>query len=834
MDIEKKLLILLQSDVKQALPILKAVAEAQGQSFDAVKHLLPAVEKILVEQSKGNEEIAKDIKDILLKVTDAAEISGKKKEVLQSAIFVENLLGMFKGEDGYTPHKEVDYFTPLEQAQFKEEVKPKRGIDYFTDEDIKIIAERARPMYGVDYFTSTDEERFKKSVTPHKGTDYYTASDIEEFLKRATPKKGIDYFDGEKGKDGEPGTAITGGQIVEKINDITDTDDKFKIDWKHIKNGPKNTGVNYYSGGAQYFTSLADVPHDFTGQAGKVLQVNAGGTGLEFVTYVGGSVDLASEVTGVLPYANGGTGVSTAFTQGSVIFAGASGFSEDNPNLFFDDTNNRLGIGTASPLTKLNVVETTTSSLRGILSSQFNTGTDGAMIGMRKARGTEGTSTTIVTGDSLGVINAWGYDGTNFLNMAGIEFGTSGTIAAGRVPTEIRFYTATDNAPSVKTLRMTLTASGNLSHVGTAMITSGEVQAGSAFAFKWSSRSKIVSPSDGVITLWNQAETDFGRLQFGGTTSSFPSISRNGAGLQFLLADGSANTTLLVGAITSTSSITAGTNNGFGISAKGSISAPSDGNFLIADNAGSSFGRLMLGGTTSSFPAIKRNTAIVEFRLADDSGDASIRTSTVFVNGNVQVAVGQYVLWAGQTYMKSQSSGVLTFFDAGLTGFDRLQFGGTTSSFPSIQRSGTGLIARLADNSANAPLTASIITASSDILLASAGPRIVNTGSGNLRIFGHTSGAGIVTLNESGGGFVGIGTTAPASTLHVKIADALALPVVTFEQLDVSEEMIEFITTIGAGNAIEAVGAKTLTTTHFIKVTLPGALTRYFPVGTIA
>jgi len=53
-------------------------------------------------------------------------------------------------------------------------------------------------------------------------------------------------------------------------------------------------------------------------------------------------------------------------------------------------------------------------------------------------------------------------------------------------------------------------------------------------------------------------------------------------------------------------------------------------------------------------------------------------------------------------------------------------------------------------------------------------------------------------------------------------------------QADLSEEMIEFSTTIGVGNAIEAVGAKTLTTTHFIKVTLPGGLTRYLPVGTIA
>lgn len=43
-------------------------------------------------------------------------------------------------------------------------------------------------------------------------------------------------------------------------------------------------------------------------------------------------------------------------TPGSVVFAGASGsYSEDNANLFWDDTNNRLGIGTASPAYSLTV-----------------------------------------------------------------------------------------------------------------------------------------------------------------------------------------------------------------------------------------------------------------------------------------------------------------------------------------------------------------------------------------------------------------------------------------------------------------------------------------------
>jgi len=43
-------------------------------------------------------------------------------------------------------------------------------------------------------------------------------------------------------------------------------------------------------------------------------------------------------------------------TTGSVLFVDSSGnLNQDNANLFWDDTNNRLGIGTTSPLLKLDV-----------------------------------------------------------------------------------------------------------------------------------------------------------------------------------------------------------------------------------------------------------------------------------------------------------------------------------------------------------------------------------------------------------------------------------------------------------------------------------------------
>lgn len=52
-------------------------------------------------------------------------------------------------------------------------------------------------------------------------------------------------------------------------------------------------------------------------------------------------------------------------------------------------------------------------------------------------------------------------------------------------------------------------------------------------------RSRLYSPADGIILLQNAGGTDFNRLQFGGTTSSFPSLKRNGTGLDIRLADDS-------------------------------------------------------------------------------------------------------------------------------------------------------------------------------------------------------------------------------------------------------------------------------------------------------
>lgn len=73
------------------------------------------------------------------------------------------------------------------------------------------------------------------------------------------------------------------------------------------------------------------------------------------------AVSLTADVSGVLPIANGGTNNSSAYTAGSVIFSNGTSLTQNNSNLFWDDTNKRLGIGQfgATPSAPIDVHSTT-------------------------------------------------------------------------------------------------------------------------------------------------------------------------------------------------------------------------------------------------------------------------------------------------------------------------------------------------------------------------------------------------------------------------------------------------------------------------------------------
>jgi hypothetical protein len=222
-----------------------------------------------------------------------------------------------------------------------------------------------------------------------------------------------------------------------------------------------------------------------------------------------GQLSLTAGVTGTLPVANGGTGTATAFTAGSVVFAGASGiYTQDNAHLFFDDTNNRLGINTATPQTQLTIVSNTqtvtpTGTLPAgtdiyivgadaantrITQDAYGTGNYPAYTG-RQARGTAAAPTASQTDDILVEVTGRGYGASAFStsSVVRIDLEAAENFTNTAQGTYISFHTsALGAATAVEKFRMG--PSGQWGIGGATYGTSGYsfVSGGASAAPSWS------------------------------------------------------------------------------------------------------------------------------------------------------------------------------------------------------------------------------------------------------------------------------------------------------------------------------------------------------------
>jgi hypothetical protein len=89
----------------------------------------------------------------------------------------------------------------------------------------------------------------------------------------------------------------------------------------------------------------------------------------------------ASALSGTVPVTSGGTGTSTAFTEGSVVFATSTGaYSQDNSNLFYNANTKRFGIGTNSPTAVMHAVTPTSAAAIGFFRDDAN-GVDVTLFG---------------------------------------------------------------------------------------------------------------------------------------------------------------------------------------------------------------------------------------------------------------------------------------------------------------------------------------------------------------------------------------------------------------------------------------------------------------------
>jgi hypothetical protein len=95
-------------------------------------------------------------------------------------------------------------------------------------------------------------------------------------------------------------------------------------------------------------------------------------------------VTITGNGTGGNPLVAASQGISigdtvTGATQGSVLFAGSSGvLAQDNANLFFDDSTNRLGVGTNNPSVLLHIQENSLDEILRIESTDATAGSNSA------------------------------------------------------------------------------------------------------------------------------------------------------------------------------------------------------------------------------------------------------------------------------------------------------------------------------------------------------------------------------------------------------------------------------------------------------------------------
>ena len=139
----------------------------------------------------------------------------------------------------------------------------------------------------------------------------------------------------------------------------------------------------------------------------------------------------------------------------NILVASASG-----TNRFVITNAGLVGIGTTNPTSNLTVVYSDSAATRGITSENYNSAA-GPAFNFKRARGTENSPTTISSGDVIGILAGFGYDGTSFNNQARIRFVADEAWTTTARGTRIDLATTT-NGDTTLTNRLSVVDNGDI------------------------------------------------------------------------------------------------------------------------------------------------------------------------------------------------------------------------------------------------------------------------------------------------------------------------------------------------------------------------------------
>jgi hypothetical protein len=171
-----------------------------------------------------------------------------------------------------------------------------------------------------------------------------------------------------------------------------------------------------------------------------------------------------------------------------------------------------VGIGTTSPVGKLEVSDQATPTSRGITVSQHTTDIAAPLLSLRKSRGTAVSPTAVANGDYTASINAQNYEGASWLTNGTLGYRVTGATSSGNVPGQWFFAASSghDVHPSANgTIRMVVGSDGNVG-IGTTSPGMTLDVASSKTAANITVRAYNTDTSSGTSNAVLMARTDFG------------------------------------------------------------------------------------------------------------------------------------------------------------------------------------------------------------------------------------------------------------------------------------------------------------------------------------
>ena len=226
--------------------------------------------------------------------------------------------------------------------------------------------------------------------------------------------------DGDDGDDGDDGAAGSGGGTLGPIafNDLTDGSTA----------GVVHGDVLYFDG--TNWTNLAP------GVAGQVLSTNGAGVAPSWVPAGGAGfwsrvgTDLSPTTAGDDVLLNAGETLTISdLTPGSVIFAGPAGLiSEDNPQLFYNDTLDRLGLGTTTPSSRFEIeIPDSTYNVVGLLIDNNDATDNPVSLQIDNSSLGDGIEVNGTAGIGVQVNNTAGGTGFNYIGTTGVALASTKT-----------------------------------------------------------------------------------------------------------------------------------------------------------------------------------------------------------------------------------------------------------------------------------------------------------------------------------------------------------------------------------------------------------------------